>query len=67
MTGRHWYTTDRYKVLEKDNRHTPLRAYKEPKVPGATGPIPIERTAEIPNPPQLPPHLPFYNRINPLE
>lgn len=51
MTGRHWYTTDRYKVLEKDNRHTPLRAYKEPKVPGATGLIPIERTAEIPKPP----------------
>lgn len=53
MTGRHWYTTDRYKVLEKDNRHTPLRAYKEPKVPGATGPIPIKRTTEIskPHPP----------------
>lgn len=51
MTGRHWYTTDRYKVLEKDNRHTPLRAYKEPKVPGATGPIQIKRTAETPDPP----------------
>lgn len=40
MTGRHWHTTDRYKVLEKDNRHTPLRAYKEPRVEMSLEPSP---------------------------
>lgn len=54
MTGRHWYTTDRYKVLEKDNRHTPLRAYKEPKVPGGHWADPYRthrRNTQTPAPP----------------